>query len=128
MRLAFLVSPGANCSSEAKRLVLLLDFDSSKCLRPERSCVIFPVPVFLKRFLAPLCVFIFGIYLSLVLKSYSVSEVLSALSRATCLARTASDFLLFGAKTMTMFRPSCLGANSTMLTSAKSSAKRASNL
>src|SRR5215203_6913179 len=60
-RRALLASPGASTASPSRRRVRVLGLCSFRCILPALRCMILPVPVNRNRFLAPECVFIFGI-------------------------------------------------------------------
>src|SRR6478609_7731288 len=57
---AFLASPLATILSPSRRRVRVLDLCSFRCILPAWRCITLPVPVIRNRFLAPECVFIFG--------------------------------------------------------------------
>src|SRR5688572_14961307 len=58
--LALAASPGATTLSPSSRRVRVLGLCSFRCILPAWRCMSLPVPVNLNRFLAPECVFIFG--------------------------------------------------------------------
>src|SRR6185436_20573780 len=59
---ALAASPAASTLSPSRRRVRVLGLCSLRCILPAWRCMSLPVPVNLNRFLAPECVFIFGIY------------------------------------------------------------------
>src|SRR5215211_1745546 len=60
--LALAASPGARTLSPSRRRVRVLGLCSFKCILPAWRCMSLPAPVNLNRFLAPECVFIFGMF------------------------------------------------------------------
>src|SRR5215203_4152334 len=60
---ALAASPGASTASPSRRRVRVLGLCSFKCIFPALRCMSLPVPVNLNRFLAPECVFIFGMWI-----------------------------------------------------------------
>src|SRR3954451_6382200 len=69
MRLTFLASAGDTATSAARRRVRVVDLPSSRWRRLACSRRSLPLPVTLKRFFAPLCVFIFGTSVSSLIRA-----------------------------------------------------------
>ena len=116
----FFVSPEVWIIASWRRRRFLFDvFLVRMWLLNARMRFTFPDPVILKRFLAPLCDFIFGISIPLCLSVSSDTRVIFN-SR---FQRPASRFYL-GARIIVMNFPSNFGSLSIFATSASSSATR----
>ena len=75
--------------------------------RQALSCLILPLPDRLKRFAAPLCVFIFGTFHSCWENEESGSYSSSVVSSSSSIMSVGA--FLAGTRTMVMFRPSIVG-------------------